>query len=197
MFNFVAWNCRGGASNRSKQEFVKSLIRKHQLNMFVLVETKVEAVSERAMTNFWGHNDFQFFCVPSQGYSGGIAVSWNSTLCRGSIVTSGARWCVLEVTMSDFSFHIVCVYGYPVCGERNRLWIELCPIIRALDNVIVCGDFNEVLHCAERSNFSGSPPPLCYGLGNSLTNAPCLIYLYEAADTLGRTDWLFRKSIGC
>lgn len=158
MFNFLSWNCRGGASNRSKQDFVKTLIRKHHLNMFVLFETKVKAVSENAIRSFWGHNDFQFFCVPSQGFSGGIVVSWNSSSCRGSVIASGVRWCVLENTMADFSFCILCVYGSPVCGERNALWNELGPIIRSFDNVIVCGNFNDFLLCSKRSNLMGSPP---------------------------------------
>lgn len=115
MFNFVAWNCRGDALNRSKQDLVKSLIRKYQLSMFVLFETNVEAVN------------------------------------------SGVRWCTLKVVFDDLSLHRVCVYDYPVYVERNRLWSEISPITCEFDCVIVCR-VNDILHCFERWNVSGSHP---------------------------------------
>lgn len=51
---------------------------------------------------------------------------------------------------------IVCMYGPTNYVERSSLWLELKPIIQEFPMVIIYGDFNEVLHCLERSGGGNS-----------------------------------------
>lgn len=50
--SFVCWNCRGGTGNSAKQFFIRSLIRKYNLQFFILLEAKVARVSDFLIYKF-------------------------------------------------------------------------------------------------------------------------------------------------
>lgn len=123
----------------------------HNLHFIVLIESKRETIAAVMLMKIWGRSDFGFYFVPSVGSSGGIVMSWNSALITCAVVSTGSRWILLNIS-NRICLHILVVYGHNDGIERAILWSELLSIIAPLNNLILCGDFNEVLDANERSN---------------------------------------------
>lgn len=76
-------------------------------------------------------------------------ISWNFFLLTGTVVNSLDKWILVKFILNQLDFHVMCIYAPTNYQDRCALWVYILPVILDLQNILVCGDFNEVLHASE------------------------------------------------
>lgn len=155
----ISFNIRGLVS-RVKKEELHSLIRKHQIDICCIQETKMENLTELNCREIWGSNNVGWAHRESVGRAGGIAILWNSNsfVCSSSWDMDGAviingMWGAERV---DCCF--ISVYAPCRLDERIELWDRLKLIIQQNSSSCLClvGDFNSIRFPDERVSRSGN-----------------------------------------
>jgi hypothetical protein len=73
----VFWNS-DGFKDPAKHLFVKESIKEFKLDFFVISETGRDNFASPFLNHLSGGSDFQWFCIPPLGRSGGILVGINA-----------------------------------------------------------------------------------------------------------------------
>lgn len=113
------WNVRG-LNSRARRNVVREFVSQERASVVCLVETKLDVISPSLASDITG-TAFDYVCLPSDGYSGGIEVAWareswsvSSTVSREFSVTID-----LEPSMSsERPWSLAVVYG-PVAEARK------------------------------------------------------------------------------
>lgn len=158
-FSFVAWNCRGGISTRTKQHLIRSMIKKEDLLIMGLVETKCHVTPFMAKS-LWPNLDFGSFSIPSLGASGGLVVLWNSVKLSPTQVFCGEGWIAMDFDWHGTACRFILLYASNCPQQRSSLWQELLPISSFSGLLFISGDFNEITRPSERLNCSQYSPSM-------------------------------------
>ncbi|XP_071687812.1 uncharacterized protein [Rutidosis leptorrhynchoides] len=152
----ISLNVRGlGKLEKEKFNWVKSLIRFHNPDIFAIQESKRKRVTDFMIELLWGNKDFEYIFKPSVGQSGGLILIWDPS-----------RFCVSGAVEKDFFLGIrgrwvgktgvsviLNVYGPHNDHLKHNFWESLENIMQVdIDDWVICGDFNEVRRRSERQN---------------------------------------------
>ncbi|KAK8479903.1 hypothetical protein V6N12_054200 [Hibiscus sabdariffa] len=148
----LAWNVL-----TLKKRVVQRLLRKHKCEMVVLLETKLEEITDRMVSRIWHTDNFAYVFSPSVGKAGGILLVWEKGRFDVTAMTSANRFFVVEGNWVNENW-FCCVMGvYAPCffEEQCRLWEEIGAIISAKSMPwYVCGDFNMITNIEEHGGGS-------------------------------------------
>jgi hypothetical protein len=104
--------------------------------------------------------DFDWYCLPPQGRSGGILVGINTTTLKVNRVDSG-NFCVklaVKSKIDEFELLLVPVYGVAQDKFKHDFLAEL---VRMCDSetlpILLAGDFNILRRPGEKSNDNFNP----------------------------------------
>ncbi|KAK8676816.1 hypothetical protein V6N13_142378 [Hibiscus sabdariffa] len=109
----LSWNIRGLGSTPKKRA-IQRLLQQHRCEMVVLLETKLEVISDRMVV--WYTDNYEYVFAPAKERAGGILIVWDLTrfrlstkemvrlwgALRGVLVSSQQPWCVY----GDFNMEV-------------------------------------------------------------------------------------------
>ncbi|KAJ9701144.1 hypothetical protein PVL29_006475 [Vitis rotundifolia] len=150
----LSWNVRG-MHDPDKRMVIKSMVRKHKLDLVCFQETKMKEMSDRIVRSLGIGRNLGWASLYARGSAGGVLVMWDKRVLEG-----------LEVEVGSFS--ISCrfrnceegsvwvfsgLYGPTKGRERRELWEELAAVKGLWDDPwCIAGDFNVVRFPVETSN---------------------------------------------
>jgi hypothetical protein len=166
------WN-GGGFRDTAKQLFVKETIREYKLDFFAISGIGRDNFSAPFINNLAGGFDYQWFCVPPIGRSGGILVGFNAETFTIQDVITGDRCVKFHVTSKNdnYKWALVVVYGAAQDEKKTNFLAEL---VRICENeplpMLVGGDFNIIRgpHEKNNDNFNGRWPFIFNAIIDSL-----------------------------
>jgi mannosylglycoprotein endo-beta-mannosidase len=138
------WNS-GGFRDSAKHIFVSETIRDFKLDFFAISESGRDNFSAPFLNHISGGLDFQWYCVPPNGRSGGILVGINADTISVQNIVTGERCVKFYVTSKhdNFKWVLVAVYGAAQDEHKPDFLAEL---VRICEDeplpMIVGGDFN-------------------------------------------------------
>ncbi|KAL4347923.1 hypothetical protein GQ457_17G010840 [Hibiscus cannabinus] len=155
----LSWNIRGLGS-MIKKRATQRLLQQYRCEMVVLLETKLEVVTDRMVKRVWFTDNYDFVFAPAVGKAGGILIVWDSTRFQVSSKKVENRFAVVEGTwlQEDWLCGVIGVYAPCVFEEQIHLWDDLGGVLDLSQQPwCVCGDFNMVLKLEERRACSTIP----------------------------------------
>jgi hypothetical protein len=148
------WNS-DGFKDPAKHHFVRETIFEHKLDFFAILETGRDNFSTPFLNNISGGQDFQWYCLPPIGRSGGILIGINSALLTVQRVVAGDR-CVkffVESKADHFRWALVAVYGAAQDEHKPEFLAELVRICEEEPlPILVGGDINIIRRKEEKNN---------------------------------------------
>jgi len=173
------WNIRG-FHLPLKQKGVEALIKKYDIGLIAILETKLSGKGLDVLLNrrFRGWEQTNNF----GSHAGGrILVLFDPERIRleAVIVHPQVIHCKVTCRVTSVSFLLSCVYGFNTIGSRRGLWEELISFGSSLvEPWLLMGDFNSVLRQEER-------------VGGALVNHYQTADFAECCDGLGLSDMQF------
>ncbi|CAL5213940.1 unnamed protein product [Lathyrus oleraceus] len=154
------WNCVGAGS----QAFVsvsKCYMRQNNLDIFVVMETRVDPAKLCKKFNNLGFSGFKFTKV--RCFVGGIGMGWNKSKMRLTILRKHLQFIHAKINIGDEAeWKLIEVYASLKEEDRRELWQELQIIVDSVDNGwVVGGDFNDILGSAEKRGRNILPARKC------------------------------------
>jgi hypothetical protein len=138
------WNS-GGFRDTAKHLFVNETIRDYKLDFFAILESGKDNFSAPFLKHISGGLDFQWYCVPPIGRSGGILVGINADTLEVDKVVAGDRCVKFYITSKGDKFKWVLVAVYGAAQEEHKPAF-LSELVRICDDeplsMLVGGDFN-------------------------------------------------------
>jgi hypothetical protein len=149
----TSYNVRG-LGGLVKRRKIRELIRKHNIQFLAILETKLEAISDKLCYSLWGSNDCDWSFRPSEGNSGGILSIWCKSISSPIFSFAGEGFvgvCLEWGVMKEVCF-IVNIYAKCDLSSKRRMWNNLVLLKRGLGGGKWCvmGDFNSVSRMEER-----------------------------------------------
>lgn len=152
--NLLSWNVRG-LGRGEKCITIKELIRKNNISLLGLVETKHKNSFIRRIRRMWGRDDYDWCeSLASNTNSGGLIAIWDNTCFSVAQKYMGDRWIILEglIVKNNFSCCVGIIYGSNEIAGRNIMYENLKNLLQSINKpIVLMGDFNEVLHSWERN----------------------------------------------
>jgi len=91
----ATWNIRGFGTD-TKKGVISNIIRKENLNIIGLTETKHEDVTQWDMKKCWGNQNVEWRHVTARQQSGGLILTWRQDVFIQSNSFAMPRWlCVV------------------------------------------------------------------------------------------------------
>lgn len=84
----VSWNVRG-LNGDKKREFVRKLLHQWGVDIYVLVETKIEGSLDKSLPSIWSNRWVGGIHKEAQGSSGGILILWDKRVWKGELMGLG------------------------------------------------------------------------------------------------------------
>ncbi|XP_073049686.1 uncharacterized protein [Primulina eburnea] len=161
-----SWNIRGGGSSR-RRELVRTVIRKENPDIFVVLETKKMMVDRRFVASLWKSRFVDWVTLPAEGRSGGILVMWDPRVILVTENLIGDFSVSIEIKWKDeFKWWFTAVYGPCKPRQRDFFWDELAGLHSICgERWCIGGDFNVVRNLNEKMN-SNSLTPSMYCFDN-------------------------------
>jgi hypothetical protein len=148
------WNS-DGFGDLAKHWFVKDTVREYKADFFASLETGRSNFLTPFLNNLSGGRDFQWYCVPPLGRSGGILVGINVDTFSVQDIVVGERCAKFYVTTrcDNLKWVIVAVYGAAQDEHKAEFLAEL---VRLCENenlpLLVGGDFNIMRRKEDKNN---------------------------------------------
>lgn len=149
----IFWNS-DGFRDTAKHFFVHETIREHKLDFFAVLETGRDNFLVPFLKHISGGQDFQWYCVPPIGRSGGILVGINTATLSIQNVVTGERCVKFYVTskVDNFKRVLIAVYGAAQDDKKPDFLAEL---VRICEDeplpMIVGGDFHIIRRKEEKN----------------------------------------------
>lgn len=156
--NVASWNCRG-AGGRSFPRILKDMVRKYNINVMGLMETRISGSRADTVVRKLGFSNW--LRVEAIGYAGGIWVLWNDWEVKVEYLASTTQLLHCKITPSNqvFSTYVSFVYGDTRQGPRQDLWRTLKRLNEVTQGEwLVLGDFNTFLQQADKQGGSVPSP---------------------------------------
>lgn len=143
----IVWNTRGCGNGRCFMH-VKDLVRIHQQDVMLLLETKV--MGPAAVVACDAVNMTNMHRIDGNGSKGGLWLFWNARAVAIDVVHENAQaiHAIIQVSSSSFSssWFFSGIYGSPNRIIRNQIWSELKHSSSVIDLPwLLAGDFNEII----------------------------------------------------
>ncbi|XP_039130949.1 uncharacterized protein LOC120267377 [Dioscorea cayenensis subsp. rotundata] len=143
-----------GISARDTSNQVTKLIRKHKLSMICLSEMRADETRVnlfcRRLPSSW-----DWTAILAEGYSGGILVAWQKSLCKVTPIAISRRALHLIISSDHMGNCIISViYNSSHFHTQCSLWNELSRISPVLVPWLIIGDFNAI--CNRDEHMGGS-----------------------------------------
>jgi hypothetical protein len=123
------WNS-DGFGDPAKHSIIKENVKDQKLDFIVISETGRPSFSAPFLTNLAAGMDYNWFCLPPRGRSGGILAGFNSASLSVTKVISG-DFCVkfhLKIKRDNFDWALVAVYGAAQDRHKPSFLAELVRI---------------------------------------------------------------------
>jgi len=145
----ISINIRG-LGGGYKLKYLKGLLRKEEVDMICIQETKIQVLKQSNCYNMWGHNNVEWVSKQAMGNSGGILTMWHKKKfkCVKQIVRDRYIGVIGHVYSSNnvnpIPVAIFNVYSSCEFNEKISLWEELVNIKMGEEckQWCVLGDFN-------------------------------------------------------
>ncbi|KAH1034679.1 hypothetical protein GYH30_054891 [Glycine max] len=145
--NILSFNVRG-LGKGVKWSAIRRLVRKHNLDLLCLQETKRDRIDKPLCQALWGDDDVNWELHPAENTAGGLLCIWSDKRFKVERKVTGRGFIMLEGTWLSEAQN-VCIINASL-GESLRQQKILRP------NVLWClmGDFNSVRNPSERVGLS-------------------------------------------
>ncbi|KAL7247368.1 hypothetical protein ACSBR2_002308 [Camellia fascicularis] len=149
------WNCRGAGNARFRRN-LRELVRLHQPDMMVLMETKVEISTMGMFFNNLGYTASTH--VDPIGRSGGIWLLWNPSQLNVRVQNASSQIITATISRQDYPDWVLsAIYASPNICLRDELWNDLSALAQhTQDPWLVAGDFNDYSSAADKRSFSSA-----------------------------------------
>ncbi|XP_028754831.1 uncharacterized protein LOC114714269 [Neltuma alba] len=152
----ASWNCRG-AGNKTFPATVQEVVRRYDINVLCLLETRVSGCKADEVVRRCGFSNW--LRVEASGYTGGIWVLWNDHEMQVNYICSSTQLLHCEICdlRNGEKYLTSFVYGETSRAKRMNLWHSLRTITGHLERAwLVVRDFNTFLKPQDK--LGGSPP---------------------------------------
>ena len=150
----IFWNT-DGLGDRGKHVAIHELVREHKLDFIALLETGRSNFSASFLSFLAAGYDYEWFCLPPHGRSGGILVGFNKAALVMQSAVAG-DFCVklhFKSKVDGFLWALVAVYG--AAQDENKS-LFLSELVRVCEGeslpMVVGGDFNIIRRREEKNN---------------------------------------------
>ncbi|KAL8506366.1 hypothetical protein ACS0TY_017299 [Phlomoides rotata] len=149
----LCYNVRG-LGKKAKRREIRDIIKKQNIDLCCIQETKMEEVSKNRCAGLWGDSNFYWAYSESEGRAGGILSIW-----KNDVFHKSSSWNVRGVLVVNGFFSedggrgvLLNVYAPCSSSEERDLWeIIQNTVLQNLDaRVCVVGDFNSIRSPEER-----------------------------------------------
>jgi len=153
MFNIGSWNT-WGLNSLQKQKTVHHWTQKNNLDIFGLLETKLEVSNLAAAEANLAPSCWHYISNIHHTSHCRILVGWNSHKLNLIYEDSSPQWlsCIATTLSSTHPLKITFIYSHNTPSERMLLWNHICQ--ESTRNIgipwIVLGDFNAILTADDR-----------------------------------------------
>lgn len=155
----LSWNIRGAVSHSHRLN-LKKLIHSSKPSVVCVQETKSVEWNKFMKMSIWDADDHGWLFSSSVGLSGGLLLSWDSTIIDYLSHKINRNWiCFLgKIILTGKSFTIFNIYAPANTAAKQLLWEEIKTKYWCLDNepILLIGDFNSVRNANERANYKYS-----------------------------------------
>lgn len=111
LMKLVSINVRGLGRSIKRRE-LKNFVRRENLDMLCIQETKLETITREVCNSIWDDSNFRWNHIPSVGRSGGILCIWRNSSFNVHQVFVGNNFIGLKGCWGiDFECVIVSVYA--------------------------------------------------------------------------------------
>lgn len=119
---------------------IKESLRKANVDIVMLQETKLEVVDHKWIRSIWGCRNKNWSFLPSLGASGGQLIIWRDELFKNVESLPGAYTHSIKFKKKDdgVMWVLTLVYGLVRPSKRKAFWLELSDI-HALWDIPLCG----------------------------------------------------------
>lgn len=147
----MSWNVRG-LGKKEKRGKIKKNLRDKKVDILLLQETKQKSVDKTLLNSLWGHCEYEYLEVNSDGAAGGLLIIWSNIVFKLAEACSNRNFLLIKGTLnSSFSCAIVNVYGPCNPSDRKNLWEQLAKLkIHFSEPWCLGGDLNETKIPEER-----------------------------------------------
>ena len=123
MLNIGCWNIRG-LNGFQKQKNVSEWIRKNNLSMYSLVETKMHETNMKKWQHDMAMNKWQFFSNGSTTDTARIIVGWDKGVFDVVTMNISPQWvtCRVHSVVHGFDFTASFFYGHNTPVARQEMW---------------------------------------------------------------------------
>lgn len=158
MSSIIIWNSCG-IGGRDKKSCARSLVRKFNLDILGILETKLENIDDCTINSIWGRHSRDWFAVPSLGLSGGILCIWNTTSFCVSNCSVAMNGRILNIEGVLSRYNLECMVSLVYAPNDGLLKKEVWDYLVSFTNSIskpwcLAGDFNETLSPSDRKGSS-------------------------------------------
>jgi len=119
----ATWNIRGFGTD-TKKGVISNIIRKENLNIIGLTETKHEDVTQWDMKKCWGNQNVEWRHVTARQQSGGLILTWRQDVFIQSNSFAMPKWLFVvgEIQQPQIQCAICLVYAPNSHQERLLVW---------------------------------------------------------------------------
>lgn len=153
--SFISWNIRRIYNSTAKRN-LNSLLKKCKPFMVLIQETKCSNWTDSLMDSIWSRKYHGWLTYPAEGLSGGLLLSWDSTLVTLLDHKCFKHW-IWFMGKSCFNneiLNIINIYAPQVNGSKRCLWLEIQSILISYQQepIAIMGDFNSIRSNLEAEN---------------------------------------------
>ncbi|KAI0492152.1 hypothetical protein KFK09_026418 [Dendrobium nobile] len=142
--SIVFWNCRGARKRRASL-YMKEIVKDFGVFFIGLLETKITSFERKEVDLLIG-TEWNFYCVPLEGLSGGILVLWKVNVASFQILESSSQFIVGDLEVHNKgTWRIASIYGSKDVYRRRWLWERLGFFADKELPLVIGGDFNCIL----------------------------------------------------
>jgi len=153
MFIVGSWNI-WGLNGLHKQKTVHEWTTKNKLDIFGLLETKLEAANLAALQPNLAPSHWKYHSNIASSPTCRILVGWNTQKLNLTCLHKASQWLTCEATSYNTPqpIRITFIYGHNTPAERHTLWNYIAHESSLNSHVpwIVMGDFNAILSADDR-----------------------------------------------
>jgi hypothetical protein len=156
VWKIFSWNCRG-LSQSSKIRSLRALIRKNNLDIIFLSETKTASSIASSLMHQLGFN--MFVQAPPSNSRGGLLLAWKNDVTLSDFYVSHDMICACcSLDSPTIKWLISFVYGPPYQKFTSEFWTTLADFGDHCDIPWLCiGNFNAIT--AQNDKLGGRPFP--------------------------------------
>ncbi|KAL0925470.1 hypothetical protein M5K25_003802 [Dendrobium thyrsiflorum] len=136
---------KGGARKKRASLYLKEFVKDQGIFFIGLLETKMVSIGRMEVNELIGV-DWDFFCVPSNGLSGGILILWKSKFSNFKALESSSQFVIGDLEVANKGcWRIATIYGSKEVLSRRLIWSSLEKFSSKEIPMIIGGDFNCLL----------------------------------------------------